>query len=71
MQTTSHDLTSLSDVKKEMIKALSTGNKKLDQLVMLPKFHNVASKILAIALEELAFERMIEVNNDTYSIHQH
>lgn len=68
MQTTEINLTQLSSVKTEMVKALSTGSKTLDQLVMLPKFHQISSKVLAIALEELVFERMVIIENDHYSL---
>jgi len=70
MHTSQFDITQVSDVKTEMLKALSTGNKNLDQLVMLPKFHEISAKVLAIALEELVFERMVEVDGETYSITQ-
>ncbi len=68
MHTSTYDITQVSEIKTEMLKALSTGNKTLEQLVMLPKFHQISSKVLAIALEELVFERMVMVDGDNYSI---
>jgi predicted transcriptional regulator len=68
MHTSQFDIAQVADVKTEMLKSLSTGRKSLDQLVMLPKFHEISSKVLAIALEELVFERMVITEGDNYSL---
>lgn len=49
------------EIKTSILLALSRGSKTKNELMLLPCFRNVEDqRTVSIAIEELAFERMIE-----------